>query len=231
MEVGKLTVQLRDKTGKGVSRKLRRTGLVPGICYGVGLDKPVDITLDPKTLKAALDPELGQNTVIDLRVVDGSESEQHHVTAMLWEYQVHPIKRTVLHVDMVAIDPDKPVDIDVPVAFVGKAKGLVEGGVINVVRREIPVRCRPADIPKSFVVDISELDVGDNIHISDIDIPEGVEPMVSTALTLVACQAPRAEVEVLPEEGLEGLEGAEGEGAEGDAEGGEKPEGDADKSE
>lgn len=229
MEVGKLTVQLRDRTGKGVSRKLRRAGMVPGVCYGVGLDKPVDITLDPKALKASLDPELGQNTVIELTVADGGGAEQHRVTAMLWEYQVHPIKRTVLHVDMVAIDPDKAVEVDIPVQFVGKAKGTIEGGVINVVRRVIPVLARPNDIPKSFVVDITELDVGDNFHISDVAMPEGVEPTVSTSLTLVACQAPRAEAEAATEEGLEAAEGAapaaEGAKPEGAGEGaGEKSE-------
>lgn len=206
MEVGKLTVELREGTGKGISRKLRRTGKVPGVCYGVGLDKPVDISLDPKALKAALDPELGQNTVIDLTVHDNG-AEKHRVTAMLWEYQVHPIKRTVLHVDMVAIDPDKAVEVDVPVKFVGKAKGTIDGGQINVVRRIIPIRARPVDIPKSFIVDITELDVGDNIHISDVAMPEGVEPAVSVALTLVGCQAPRAEAEVAVEEGVEVAEG------------------------
>lgn len=225
MEVGKLTVQLREGTGKGVSRKLRRAGLVPGICYGVGLDKPVDITLDPKALKASLDPELGQNTVIDLTVTDNG-AEKHRVIAMLWEYQVHPIKRTVLHVDMVAIDPDKEVEVEVPIKYVGKAKGTIEGGVIHVVLREISVRARPANIPKSFVVDITDLDVGDNLHISDVPMPEGVEPAVSTSLTLVACQAPRAEVEAAPEEGVEAVEGeapAAAEKAEGEA-GGEKSE-------
>jgi large subunit ribosomal protein L25 len=151
---------------------------------------------------------------------------------MLREYQVHPIKRTVLHVDMVAIDPDKALEVEVPVEFVGKAKGTVDGGQIHVVRRVIPVIARPADIPKRFTVDLTPLDIGDGIHISDVEMPEGVEPAVSIELSLVSCQAPRAEVEETPEEALLEGEAAEGEGAEGAAaEGDAKAEGDAGKSE
>lgn len=217
MEVGKLTVELREGTGKGACRKLRAKGLVPGICYGEGLEQPLQITLDPKALKASLDPIKRQNTVIDLAVVDNG-SEKTRVTAMLREYQVHPIKRVVTHVDLVAIDPDKTVHVDVPVEFIGKAFGTIEGGQLHIVRREIPVRCKPADIPASFTVDVTPLDIGMVLHISDLVMPAGIEPTVSTGLSLVTCVAPRVEVvETTEEEGLEGVEGeGEGEGAEGE---------------
>jgi large subunit ribosomal protein L25 len=205
MEVGKLTVEVRHGTGKSINRKLRRSGKVPGVCYGVGLERPLDIIIDPKALKASLDPEKKQNTVIDLSVVGGDA--ERRVTAMLWEYQVHPIKRNVMHVDLIAIDPDKTIETEVPVEFVGRAAGFVEGGQLHIVRREIPVKCKPADIPNKFVVDVTPLEVGDTIHISDVEIPAGVEPAVSTSLSLVSCVAPRAEVEVAPEEGVEVPEG------------------------
>lgn len=223
MEVGKLTVELREGTGKGVSRKLRRSGKVPGVCYGVGLERPLDITLDPKALSASLDPEKGRNTVIDLTVK--GDSAEHRVTAMLWEYQTHPIKRDVLHVDLVAIDPDKEVEVSVPVEFSGRAAGLVDGGQLHIVRRQIPVRCRPADIPVKLTLDVSPLDVGETLHISDIGFPAGVAPAVSTSLSLVSCQAPKAEAEVAAEELplAEGEAPAEGEAAAAPAEGeGEK---------
>lgn len=228
MEIGKLNVHLRTETGKGVSRKLRADGKVPGICYGVGLDEPLQVTVDPKALKRSLDPTKGQNTVIALSVLDG-ESTKHSVTAMLWDYQVHPIKRNVLHVDLVAIDPDKVVDVDVPVEFVGKALGLVEGGQIHIVRRIVPVRCKPADIPAHFTIDLSPLDIGDTLHVSDIEFPAGVEPMVSEGLSLVGCQAPRAEVIEVADEIELGEDGEPIVAADGDAAAadGEKKDGDA----
>ncbi len=224
LNIGKLDVQLRINKGKGVARKLRAQGLVPGICYGVGLDSPLQVSVDPKELKSSLDPEKGQNTVISLAVKDG-DATKHSMTAMLWDYQIHPIKRNVLHFDLVAIDPDKVVDVDVPVEFVGRAKGLVEGGLVHIVRRVVPVRCKPADIPSRFTVDISPLDIGETLHVSDIAFPAGVESNVSGGLSLVGCQAPRAEVvETIEVEGLEGEAPAEGDAAKPDD---AKKEGDA----
>ncbi len=196
MEVGKLDVQLRTNSGKGVSRKLRALGKVPGVCYGVGLDQPIHITVDPKELKGSLDPDKGQNTVIDVTVKDGDKAA-HSMTAMLWEYQVHPIKREVLHIDLIAIDPNKEIDVDVRVEFIGKAKGIVEGGQIHIVRRIVPSRCKPADIPISYIADLGPLGLGDNLHVSDINFPAGVEPTVSTSLSLVSCVAPRGAAETV----------------------------------
>jgi large subunit ribosomal protein L25 len=192
MEVGKLTVNLRKETGKGVSRRLRANGLVPGVCYGVGLDGPVNITVDPKALKASLDPVKRDNTVINV-VIEDEGKKANELTAMLWEYKVHPIRRVVTHVDLKAIDAEKEVEVEVPIELVGTAAGIVEGGQIHIERRSFSVRCRPADIPAKFVLDISSLDVGDALHISDLEIPANVTPAVSEKLTIVTCVAPRAE--------------------------------------
>ena len=101
MEVGKLTVQLRRDTGKGIARRLRGRGLVPGICYGTTMEQPLPIQLSPKELKGALDPQKRQNTVIEVTVEDPKASvATQTITAMLKEYQVHPIKRGVLHVEV-----------------------------------------------------------------------------------------------------------------------------------
>ena len=215
MEVGKLTVQLRRDTGKGVARRLRRLGLVPGVCYGKTMEQPLAIQLSPKELRGSLDPQKRQNTVIELTVEDPNSADSAQtITAMLKEYQVHPIKRGVLHVDLLAIEADKPVETDVPIALVGKAAGLVEGGTLNVARYEVLVRCKPVDIPAKIELDVTALEIGDVLHISDLAFPEGVESLDAERFAVVTCVAPAAEEEKPVEEVPEGEEGAEG--AEGD---------------
>ena len=221
MEVGKLTVQIRSGTGKGLARKLRREGKVPGTCYGHGLASPLNVTVDPRALKASLDPVRGQNTVIDITVQENG-SATANLKAMVWEWQVHPLRRNVTHVDLIAIDPEKPIEVEVPIELTGRAAGIVEGGQIHVVRHAVEIRCKPADIPTKFLLDVSSLEIGDALHISDLDIPEGVELAVPDTYSIVSCVAQKAEK--VEEEAVEGVEAAEGvEGA--PAEGAEKPEG------
>ncbi|MBT8494278.1 MAG: 50S ribosomal protein L25, partial [Deltaproteobacteria bacterium] len=169
MEIGKLTVKARANTGKGISRQLRAQGFVPGVCYGVGLDEAIKVVIDPKALKASLDPHKRTNTVINVEL-DGAGKT---ITAMIWDYQVHPIRRDVVHVDLKSIDPEKSLETDVPVELIGKSPGVVNGGQLNVARHEITVQGKPVDIPVQFELDISELDVGGVLHVSDLSLPPG----------------------------------------------------------
>jgi large subunit ribosomal protein L25 len=189
MEVGKLTVQVRNKVGKGVARRLRAQGLVPGICYGAGLEEPLAIVVNPKALRASLDPVKRHNTVIHVTV----EGQNRTITAMLKDHQLDPIRRDITHVDLAAIDPDKPVTVEVPVELTGKPAGAIDGGQLHIVHRSVHVRAKPADIPVNFLVDVSPLKIGDTLHVSDMQFPPGVEPTDSLRLTLVTCMAPEAE--------------------------------------
>src|ERR1700704_5035704 len=128
MEVGKLTVSLRERSGKGGSRKLRAEGKVPGVCYGASVDGPIEplpITVDVKHLRAALDPVRKRNTVIDLTIEGGAAPRSLH--ALVKDFQVDVVRRDITHVDLLAIDPNKEVRADVPLEFVGKPKGTVDG--------------------------------------------------------------------------------------------------------
>jgi large subunit ribosomal protein L25 len=228
MEVGKLNISLRKGTGKGEARRLRSQGLVPGVCYGAKLDAPLSVVVDPKELKGSLDPARGRNTVISVTV---SANGQPHaqLTAMLWDYQIDTIRRSVTHVDLISIDPEKVIEVEVPLVWVGKAAGAIDGGVIHVERHTLPVKCRPADIPTQFEIDITPLHIGDAFHVSDVTMPAGVQAAVPTGFTLVTCTAPKAEKEtaeatVAAVEGApaEGAAAAEGEKKEGKPEGEKK---------
>lgn len=195
-QVGKLTVSYRQHAGKGAATKLRQQGMVPGVCYGASPDgriEPLPIVVDVKALRAALDPIRKQNTVIDLTIdgVDGSAQRKLH--ALVKEYQVHPLRREITHVDLLAIDPNKEVRAEVPLEFTGKPAGAINGGQIRTVLRSIEVRAKPSDIPVKLIVDVSPLEIGDVIHVSAIELPSGVSAVTGRDLAVVTCAAPEEE--------------------------------------
>ncbi|HEU0034663.1 MAG TPA: 50S ribosomal protein L25 [Kofleriaceae bacterium] len=195
MEVGKLTVTLRSNSGhKGASRKLRAQGKVPGVVYGASTDgriEPLPITVDVKSLRGALDPVRKQNTVIDLTLDDNGKTRSLH--ALVKDYQLHPIRREITHVDLLAIDPNKEVLAEVPLEFVGKPAGAINGGQIRIVLRRLEVRAKPSDIPVKVTVDVSPLDIGDVIHVSALSLPAGVASVTGRDLAVVTCAAPEEE--------------------------------------
>src|SRR5260221_11264260 len=130
MEVGKLTVTIRQAAGKGAATKLRAQGKVPGICYGASPDGKIDplpITIDVKALRAALDPVRKQNTGIDLTIDDNGKQRRLH--ALVKDYQIDTLRRDITHVDLLAIDPTKEFHAEVPIESVAKHKDAVDGVV------------------------------------------------------------------------------------------------------
>ena len=190
-QVGKLTVSLRQNAGTGAAIKLRQQGKVPGVCYGAspeGRIEPLSIVVDVKQLRAALDPVRKQNTVIDL-TIEGGDSPRK-LSALVKDYQIHPLRREITHVDLLAIDPNKEVRAEVPLEFTGKPKGAIDGGQIRTVLRSIEVRAKPSDIPVKLVIDVSPLEIGDVIHVSAIALPANVESVTNRDLAVVTCAAP-----------------------------------------
>ena len=206
MEVGKLTVTLRGRSGKGGSRKLRAQGMVPGVCYGASIEGPIEplpIILDVKQLRGALDPVRKRNTVLSLTIEGGAAPRTLH--ALVKEFQIDALRREVTHVDLLAIDPDKEVRADVPIEFLGKPKGAIDGGLLRIVLRNLAVRAKPNDIPVKLSVDVSPLEIGDVIHVSAIALPPGVTSVTGRDLAVVTCAAPEEEkapaAEAAPAEG------------------------------
>lgn len=203
-----LAVEERKDRGKGPARRLRQAGKIPGVLYGMGSNHAV--TMDPKFVEKMLLKEGGQNTVLS---VTGSGLDGKKVLVKDW--QVDPRSRRLLHVDLMEIDVSEKVEVTVKLTFVGKCVGVVEGGVLNVIAREIDVKCFPDKIPGHIDVDVTSLAIGESFHLDDLTLPEGLEkanPQNPTVVTVVppakeeelaATLAPGAEPEVITEKKAE----------------------------
>ena len=216
-ESGALNVQGRDRAGKGAARATRRQGLVPGVIYGDSKDS-VLIAMEPRDLLVAMHKPGFATQIFEITV----DNETHR--AMAQDVQMDPVRDTPIHVDFRRIGKNTVVTVEVPVQFLNELEspGLKRGGVLNIVRHNIEVRARPDDLPEQFKVDLTGLDIGDSVHISAINMPDGVAPTISDRDFTISTIAPPTVVAVAEEEETEeGEEGAEGEALE-DSEGEEE---------
>jgi large subunit ribosomal protein L25 len=187
MQNVEINAETRTNLSKGTTHALRRQGMVPGVCYGDKKD-PITLVVSERDLNRAVSGELGMNTLLKLKIKDGETLD-----ALVRDYQAHPIKRNFMHVDFQRVDPNKEMTIEVPVVLEGKSVGVKEGGILDHVRRTLNVRCRPTHIPKEIKLDISALNIGDTIHISDIKLPEGTKVVEGDHLTIVTIASPSTE--------------------------------------
>lgn len=200
----------RRATGK--ARALRRQGHVPAVLYGAHVSS-VHVSIPEKELLDLLD-HVTRSTPVEVQV-DGKET--YHV--FLREIQVHPITERFLHLDLYVADPKRSLQMDVPVRFLGTARGIKEGGILEVVHGYVPVQALPAQMPPRIEIDVSDLGVGDSILIKDLPWGEGVEPLLPLEDAVVTVAARRAlevpvatEVEEAPEAAPAGEEGETREG-------------------
>ncbi|MGH9137580.1 MAG: 50S ribosomal protein L25 [Acidimicrobiales bacterium] len=215
-----LKADIGRPTGSRASGRLRASGRVPGVVYGLG-QEVVAVSVAWKELRHVLTTDAGLNALIDLEL-DGSTD-----LVMVKELQRHPVRRDVLHVDFLRVSADQPIEVDVPISLRGEATAVAQAeGVVDHLLYHLRLKAKPADIPNELTVDISGLQLGDTIRVGDLTLPSGVttevdaeDPVVTTSV--VAEEAPPEE-EIAEEE----AEAAEGEAAEGaPAEGGEAAEG------
>lgn len=219
----KIEAQPRELSGRKSSRKLARRGLIPGVLYG-GAAPTVMFQIDPRMLDAIRHSETGTNTLFELSVAGSSGS----TLAMIKEVQLDPVTGRLIHSDLIRISMDRTVEVKVPVHIMGIARGVkAQGGILDFVLREIEVSCLPGDIPDRIDADVSELDLGKGIKVSDLKLPEKVkvltdpgksvavvvapaaEKAAEAAATEAAAEAP-AEPEVIKKGKAEAPEGAEG---------------------
>ncbi|MBK7860475.1 MAG: 50S ribosomal protein L25/general stress protein Ctc [Archangiaceae bacterium] len=225
-----LEAKVREGSGKGSARKARAAGMIPAIVYGKHLEKPLQISIDPKAVKTAVNTTKRLNTVIGLKV--GSAS---HIV-LLKEYQQDPVTRELLHADFIDVRENEQVKVKVPVLLVGKAEGQGQGGILSQMRRELEVWALPAAIPDKIEVDVTPLKIGHSLHINDVKMPAGITVKTQVNYTLAVVTAPEAEVVATPAAtaAVPGAEGAAAAGAApaagakaGDAKAGDAKAGDA----
>ncbi len=184
MEIIKLSATPRPDCGKSPSNRLRRTGQIPAVCYGKGL-AAFSIAVAPKELLQVLKSAHGKNSVIELNVKDAQ-----NYTVMVRDYGYHPISRDLLHADFLQVKLDQPIDVDVPVRCTGKAKGLVAGGILQQIFRNLPIRCLPEKIPVDIEIDVTELELGDTLKAGKINVPEGVKVRLPDEQTVIVVAIP-----------------------------------------
>jgi large subunit ribosomal protein L25 len=192
-----VSAEKRTETGKNVNRRLRVAGRIPGVVYG-GKGEPMAVAVSPKEIGAVLRSASGENTLFDLDL-GGSRRK-----VILKEYQVEPIKGRLLHADFYEVALDKLLEVKVHVEITGTPVGVkVQGGILDFVTRELEIECLPTDIPDKIALDVSGLELGKHIRVSDLQLPDKVTMLTDPEVVIVHVVAPRAEEVAAPVEGAE----------------------------
>ncbi len=211
MEV-RLKAVVRDIGTKGELNDLRSQGNVPAVYYGRKIEA-VSMYVDEKEFRKTMGTDAGSNVIIDLKIVppkgkDGSKMPklEGKQTVVVKDMQRDPIKGDIVHIDFLKISMDEEIETTVPVVLVGESAGVVLGGVVQHSIRELNVSCLPKNLPENIEVDVTELEIGDNIHVSDISSIEGVEildrprEMIVSVVPPTKVEEPEVEVEEEEEE-------------------------------
>ncbi len=220
-EASELKVEIRQASGKGVSRKLRKNGKIPAVFYGFR-SSPVSLTMDPVALREALDTPKKRNTLLRLSTDD---SYVNGKIVMVKDLQRNPLTRDFLHADLMEVYEDRPLKVDVPLNIRGHAKGVDMGGTLEQHVRYLQVISPVDRIPASIDVDVSHLDINDMVKVADLYVHEGAQILDDEQATVISVIPPRVMAEALPEE----EEAAEEAEAEGEGEAGAETSGEGEK--
>lgn len=168
-----LVAKVRHSTGKRANRQLRTADKIPAVLYGTG--PSVMLEMDQTVTRRFIGKMAGVHQLVPLSVTDDNgNTEEHQV--LLQEIQKHPYKQKLVHLDFRKLDETKSIAVKIPLRTVGDAPGVKKGGTLQLIVREVPVKCSPNNIPEFIDVDVSALDFHENIRVMDIKYPESVEP-------------------------------------------------------
>lgn len=198
-----LAAKARRDSGKGAARKLRNNRQIPAVFYGPQID-PVKLAVGYSDLEQALTKTGGENAIFELQIQ--SDAGTRSCKAMLKELQVDPIKNNYLHADFYEISMDREITVDLPIQLLNTPVGVsVDDGVLQHIRRELTISCLPSKLVDAVEVDVSGLQIGDSLHISDIPLPEGIRAVEDEHLTVAVVAAPTEEPVEAVEEEEEGM--------------------------
>jgi large subunit ribosomal protein L25 len=199
LETLEIRVDARDKQRKRDAKRLLRSGKIPAVLYGPKTEA-VALALDQREFTSRVAGLEGSHLV---RLKSAAPSLAEKV-ALVKEMQYHPISGGVIHADLYEVDLTAKITVHVPLHFIGKAAGVVRGGILQPIVREIEVECLPLDIPEFFNVDVSALDIGDSVHIEELTMPAGVTAVSEADQALVAVVPPTVEEAPAAPEPVEG---------------------------
>jgi large subunit ribosomal protein L25 len=207
-----IKAKTRTTKGNGPARALRREGHVPAVLYGPSTE-PQMLSVSAYDLDMTLKKGNISRAILSLAIDD-----QPSRIAMVKELQQHPVTGDVLHLDLYEIDMARKIKVNVPISTTGKSKGIELGGMLQIIRRELEVLCLPNAIPETITIDITDLDIGDSVHVEEIPLGENIELPLDVNFTVLTIVSPKIEA-VPEEEEEEALEGEEeaAEGEEGEA--------------
>ena len=206
MKLLELNANIRKDVGNGAARALRRQGMIPAVFYGPGTDS-VLLTINSGDLEKVLKINNSSQVLVNLNVKNG---DSYTKPSMIKELQRHPVSQEYLHIDFYEIDMDRKITVKVPVVPFGSAKGVELGGILQIIRREMEILCLPSDIPEAIRVDVTDLDIGDSLHVKDITQEGSFEFQEDENSTIITLVSPKVEVEEEEEEiGEEGEEETE----------------------
>ena len=199
-----LTVTVRESSGKGVARQLRMAGKVPAVFYGTETES-IRLEVATKSLNDILKVPGGRSNFFNLTFEGGKIKNK---MAVIKELQIDPVSDQLIHADFFELSMDKKMTTTVPVRLTGKAKGVELGGSLQPIRRKLEVSCLPKDLPDVIEIDVTDLDIGQSIHVDEVKLPEGVEAPHDVNFTVVVLLAPKgAAEEEIEEETAEAVEG------------------------
>lgn len=197
MNLIELKSKIRTTTGNGPARRLRMSGKIPAVLYGPKTE-PVLLSVNKSDLELVF--KKGGIGQVILNLVIQKNGETLTRPAMIKELQTHPVSRNFIHVDFYEIKMDRKITAKIPVVTTGKAKGVELGGFIQIIRRELEVQCLPLEVPESIEIDISDLDIGDSIHVGKIHLEGEIEFLDDDNYTVVTVLSPTIEEEEPEEE-------------------------------
>ncbi|PKN09435.1 MAG: 50S ribosomal protein L25 [Deltaproteobacteria bacterium HGW-Deltaproteobacteria-8] len=190
-EMMTLSVRPRAERGKGTCRRMLAKNLVPGVYYNQkGQNISVVVDMLPLT---KLHRKVGSSRVFHLEMDMDGKAES--LPSLIWDMQFDPLKSTPIHVDFYGVDLEREIKVDVKVVVEGKAKGIVLGGLLEIFRETLEVICKPLDVPEKIVIDVTDLDLGVNLHIDEIKLPAGVKAVYDDNFAVVGIVAQEAEEE------------------------------------
>jgi len=191
-----LTARKRDRSGKGPARGIRRESRVPAVLYGPKTES-IPLTVSAIQLEKLLRDTGGESKLLNLKIEDGGSDGARQV--LIREIQVHPVRRLFLHIDFYEVPLDQLIVLEVPIVLIGDAIGVQKGGELNLIRRTLSVRCLPNQIPENIQVDVSAIDLGQILHVEDLEALSSFEFMDDKNVGIVSVIAP--EVAATPAEG------------------------------